>query len=800
MMHIWRQPLSKARVFLAADARLLSPEETPKGDVVWTLHQRSGPPRVPALETRLGLQVRSLVLFPVFSAGEKSPWVVDTGEYAHPPELWSCLPDYAHVYARPFPWLDLHWEVMVVDGVTVLSRVRWEYTGSTPQSLWWGWAGLLRPLQEGAAFEPQEGRVTSFLVGITPLGYALLYMTGGPQGAFSPYPALLLRHRMEPGESRTFTWVWTLDEDVETGLTRARRWAARSWEALKARRQISDAHMPYLFTGQSRVDWALGRGRQSAPRFLVRTPLSERSYPVRRRMPEDPPRRRASGDDIPSFPEVWYWLTQYGLPGVQPWVPGLVEALLAVRNRRGEPDDRPAPWGAQAQYLAHPLAVDLAFRVYLLWQDDAFLARVFPHLWALLQAWLGPDHDRDRDGWPEWENPVQVGLPYLPEFMPWDRASAGLDIRTVESPALLAFLYRACRQVEDLARALAMEDEARTAAAWAHTMQAAWAEAWMPRRRLAPYRDRDTHHTPAGKRVWRGRGSGAFALEKPVALEPPARLVVHLYPQDGRTRGFTLYVHGKTPQGRTAQALLGPDDFRWFEGRGVATTRTVFATVERIVVEGLDQADRWVLRVADLTRRDLSLMAPLWSGLPTEDQVRAMVQRHLSSEKGFRRPGGWSLEPGARTEPPGRCVPLWWNVLLLEGLLHAGMTDLAARSFMSLLEFQARILERDGMFCEFYDGVTGLEMALAESLTSLPPLGLALEMAGLRFLPGLQLQFIRPSALPVPLTVHMWDTRIVRRPTGTEVRLPSGETLRFPHDVLGRLNLRTGAFHEGASL
>ncbi len=793
-MHIWRRPLSQSRVFLAADARIPAAGPASETDVVWTLHQRSALPRVPALETRLGLHVRSLVLFPVFAAGEKAPWVVDTGEYARPPELWACLPDYAHVYAQPFPWLEFHWETAVVDGRTLLSRVHWTYTGSAPQPLLWGWAGLLRPLQEGTTFEPQEGRVAAFLLGRTPLGYALLYMTGGPQGEVGPYPMLLLRYRLAPGEARAFAWVWTLDEDVEAGLTRARRWAARSWEALKAQRDLLDAHTPYVFTGRARVDWALGRGRQSASRFLVRTPLADRDYPVLRRLPEDPPATRANPDNLPTFPELWYWLTQYGIPAVQPWVPGLVEALLAVRNQKQEPDDRPALWGGQAQYLAHPLAIDLAARVYATWQDAAFLQRVFPHLWELLQAWFAPQHDRDRDLWPEWENPVQVGLPYLPEFTWWSRKSTGLDIHSVESPALLAFLYRACRQVASLARHLEREEEARTLENWAQTLHESWKHVWSSHRALAPYRDRDTHHTHGPRRVWQGRGAGSFPLEAPADLTPPARLVVHLFPHRGRPSQFSLYIHGRNPQGRTAQALLGPDRFHWAEGRGVATTEAVFARVERVVVEGLARQDRVVLRVADLTRRDLSLLTPLWAGLLTPTQADALIRRHLGDEGGFGRPGGWSVEPGSRASDQGKAVPLWWNGLLLEGLIQAGKTDLAVRRLLSLLEFQGSLLDREGLFFELYHGEMGLGLAPPETMTSLPPLGLVLRLGGIRFLPGLRMALEGPSAFPFPLTVDMWGARVVRRPSETEVRLPWGETLRLEAHATGLMDLRTGAW------
>lgn len=793
----YRLPLAQTRLYLAADARMFPPDAEPQGDVVWVLGQRRVLPLAPALETQLGLQVQYLALFPFFAEGQHAAWRIDVGEYAQPPEVRDFLPDYALLWARPFPWLEVEWEVWVPTGTTLAGRVRWRYIGSTPQELRWGWIGLLRPLREGHPFEPQTRKAITYLLGRTPAGPVVLYMTGGPRGVLSPFPALVFTHQLQPQEERTFTWVWTLTSDEEEGLTQARRWAAQPWEAHRARRQILNAQVPRVQLGQPPLDELLARGRQRGPHFLVRTPRSPRAYPVDRRHPEDNRLGTDFTEEVPTIPELWYWLTQYALPGVQDWVPPLVEGLLGVRNRHGHLDGRPAAWGAEGQYLAHPLVADIVWRIYQVWQDQAYLKRVLPILWEWLQSWFSERYDQDRDGWPEWEHLVQTGLPLLPAFSPWHPWSVGQDLNTVESPALLALLYRACIQLETLAREIHRQDIQEGVARYRAALNTWWQRILPPTGGLPAYQDRDTHQVYRGKRLWQARGPGVFPLAPALVLDPPARVVVHVLPRRARPRELQVLLQGRDPQGRNLQVLLEARHFRWIERRGLYTTEVVFAQLLQVEIRGAARGDRLQLHLADLTRKDVSLLAGLWAGLVSKAQARRWWRRYLGEDGDFARPGGWSLMPGRRVPPEGRAVVLWWNTLLLEGLTRTGLRKEAARWLLAWLNFQSRVLDQEGALFAVYDGETGRGLGRGDVIASLPPLGLVLELAGLRFLPGMRVRFLGPSTFAQPVTVEIWGSRIRRENQGTEVRFPWGETRHFPPDIQGTLSLRGGQLEEG---
>ena len=777
----------RPRLVLAADVREthgLGLPELP-GDVVWHLLWRELPPSTVALETNLGLRVQALAFLPAFRRHDGT-WMLDAGPFAEPPQVLQALPDYARVHARPFPWLAWTWEIVVGGGTWVRSRVRLQNLNDQPQTLTWAWAGVLRPLEPGPSFDlwpRKSGDVLRASVGGV---HVVFYLTAGPQGLRLPYPALALTHRLEPGQSQVVHWVAVFTTQEEEGLTLARRVAATPWEALQTRCQMRDAHVPRVALGRAGEDVLLDHGRRRAWHFLWRPRGGPGWFLHLRREPEtswlhEPPRQ-----EMPTYPQVWYWVTQYGLPALQPWVPVLVETLLQVPNPRGEPDGRPSPWGPQGRFLAHPLLVDMALRTDRVLSPPGFRSRMFPRLMAYVQRWFAPEHDADQDGWPEWEHALQMGwhgAADTPRGVPW---SPWVDLRVLESPGLLALLYRGLVGLEAWAEDLNETEAAAWLAQNRERLQAHWHQAWNARRSLAPYRDRDGHHTTRGRVLWRGQGSGEFSPA--LSLDPPARLLVEIRQGRGRFPGdFRLVLHGRDAQGRHHTETLTPARFRRMGAEAAATSQTLWSRLDTLNVQGFTRQARLRLRTLEMTAIDLSLFLPLWAGLASPDQARRMAHRHLDPSRGLWTPSGWAWSTG-RNHPP--VVSLVWNVLLLEGLLRYGFWDLARQGLEALLDRLARHWSQEGVLYAQYHGPRGEGLGERETLTALPPLGLLLDMAGLRPLPGLRLAVCPWFPFPQPIVVRLWQMEIRRGAEGLRIRFPWGETWRLPPDFHGLLDLR----------
>lgn len=778
--------LGQQRLILAADARTVS--EPPTMDLVWVVHRRSTPPLAAALETNLGLQVQALAVFPLF-AEARGPWLVDVGEHVHPPHVVEAFPDALTLALRPFLWLEVHWHIAVEAEGWVRGRLIARHLGAHAQTLRWGLAGWLRPLHRGTPFEVQERKDSAILVGETPWGMALVYLTGGPEGTYEPYPALVLETLLEPQQRVALSWVVAFGQDTEDTLIQARHLAAEPWEAIEARRRILDAQIPAIHTGHARADRVLEHGRRRAAHFVARTPEGG-MYLLLRREPETSWANTPPRADLPTYPEIWYALTQYALPGLAPWVPGYLERLLHITNPRGEPDGWPGLDRPQGRFLAHPLLVDALGRTALTWFHPDWLARLLPRLEAYLAAWFTPTHDADQDGWPEWEHALQMGWPGpFPATAP-DTDTVDLGLHVVESPSLLGFLFRAVHWLGHLARLLQRPETAAQAEVWAARLYDHWRHVWEPRAALARYRDRDTHLSHPARLLWRGRGSGTAVLER--VFPRPLRPVVHVFlGRDGLPRSFTVVLQGRDAYGRAVAETFGPARFRHEGGRMVAVAEHAFAALKAVRVEGLPRRARIQVRALDLRRPDLSLFVPLWAGLADPETARRMAERHLAERSAFWAPGGWSWYPATTDKTGARPVALWWNTLLIEGLTRAGLHSLAVSRLTSLLAFLGDRYERDSATAALYHGETGQPYTPTDTLAGLPPLGLVLVLAGIWPLPNLRLALLGPSRLTFPLTLRLAHATVVRVAERTEVRYPWG-TRKVFHAETGVLDLRQG--------
>ena len=116
----------------------------------------------------------------------------------------------------------------------------------------------------------------------------------------------------------------------------------------------------------------------------------------------------------------------------------LVRNFLLTQTEDGFIDGKPGMAGQRGRYLAAPLLSYLAWRSFQHTQNTAFLAEIFPQLLKFCQVWLNLEHDRDKDGFPEWDHALQSGFDENPLFDRWHPWGQGADTSTVESPSLLA--------------------------------------------------------------------------------------------------------------------------------------------------------------------------------------------------------------------------------------------------------------------------------------------------------------------------------------------------------------------------
>ncbi|HEY58409.1 MAG TPA: hypothetical protein G4O04_07740 [Anaerolineae bacterium] len=780
-MHCDRSLSPQDRLVLAADARLGSLSYV--DDTIWALSLRDAPTTV-VLETTYGLRARHMRLFPLLFADPERRQVMGLSLEDSPFRLTALAPNYAAVQFRPHATAQGRLEWFIPDGRTAMARLSLRNSGPEPLTLYLGWVADLSPGEEGRPMEPWQHHATALLTGETQGLPLLIFLTGGPEGLYSPYPTLVLPLDLVPGQERRLTLVHLVGYEAEAGLETARRLAARPWEAQITRLRLADQAWPRIQPADETQAWALTFARQSALR-LLHGPFGEgqHRFALRAREPDQGYSPNGHGSDHPpawsglTVPEVWYLSSAFLLPHAPNLAAELLQGFLAHQRPDGWIDAGPGPAGQQAHALASPLLVDLAGRIYAAQPDPAFAAQMFEPLWRFLQVWFAPEQDTDSDGLPEWHHPAQVGLESLPEFSPWHPWSTGADLATVEDPALWALLYRACQVLENLAPPAQRPQAQKPLRAWARRLREAVQQAWDPRRAHPLRWDRDTHLSLPGQRLGQLRGSGAVPLRPCGEASPPIRPVIIVY-ADAPLRP-QVHLRGRDGQGRPLREdLTAPPT--WYEGRMVFNATQTYACLESLTVEGLPASARVEVRTPDLTRTDLTLLLPFWAGMLTPAQEQQVLRR-LQSPQGYARPYGLPLVPTRRPKAPAwEAVHMLWNLFALEGLEQAGARPLAADLLTRLWQGAGETLQREGYLREAYHARTGKGMGQRNVLLGLPPLSPALRLAGVVSLTPKAIELQAESAFAHPVTLFWRGVRLTVAPQGGTVRFPHGATAPLP--------------------
>ncbi|WP_322807339.1 MGH1-like glycoside hydrolase domain-containing protein [Thermanaerothrix sp.] len=753
-MHLAATPHRAWRLSLAADARhgaVCYPD-----DAIWAWDLGGGEPPALALSTRLGLRVRELRLFPRFVQGR---WAVsDPQRFYRSPQVDEIQAAYAVVRGAPFPGLDVRAEAWVPDSFRLLGRLHLRNTGLNPRTMRLEWAAVLRLLDNGRTFHPRR-REGHLWLEATTQGWALVVGLSTPaaQAVEAPFPALSVTLTLEPGQGETLTWVLARAPQGAEAYQRALKGLGEPWEARVARLRAQQAAQEvHITSGNPTWDAILAQSQRTAWRFCL--PASEHlPHPsfVLTRQPEEGFSARGDGSDYPyrwagqTALDAW-WLSQVLLPGGATWVRGWLQNFLAVQDAEGFIDWRPGLGGQRGRYLAQPLLATLAWRLFPYFEADrTWWAEIYPRLLAFYRLWFEPAHDRDQDGFPEWDHPYQSGMENSPIFRRIGAAGYGVGMPWLESPALAAWLYREGQSLMRIAEQV--QDE--TALPWLQARLAALHQeveaAWDGEAAVYRYRDAQTHLWPAGEVLLAFEREGDYRLER--ALTPPRRLMVILERAEGGTLPLTLILRGAGPS-ETLEVVIPARQILWRGEHGVAVTAELFTRLDGVIVQGLPAGVRGQVVSGDYRAEDLSLLMPLWAGIPSPQRAAQMVERALVPR--YLRRYGFSLGPRDEEDDHSQTLSPLWNTFLGEGLLHYGYRDLAADLVGRLLEGIAAAWAHSGDFWAAYDAESGHGVGERHAAHGLAPLGLFLRTLGLFAISPHQVILSPDNPFRRPITVQ----------------------------------------------
>jgi len=778
---------------LAADFRLCKPDYI--NDHIWELEPGNGDPPALSLRTTYGLRARSMRIFPRFTANSMT--VTAPASFAAPPRLRRFYPNFLSLNFSTFTGIEVLAEYWIPASQVIAGRLT--FMNHTNQAVDMGMelCGLLVPI-EGQSLAQAQIQSANVLAGRTSDLEPVIFLTGGPQHGPGPYPSLTLDLHLDSGASRQLTWAHAALGEPQASFELARRTAARPWEAERARiEMVNAAQTVEVQTGDPDWDAAFAFSQKTA--FSLFFPGNDRlpnpSF-VLARQPDHGRSMRGNGSDYPSLwsgqsPMEAYFLASL-LPGAGELAEGLVRNFLSTQGKDGFVDCRPGLAGQRGRWLSPPLLACLAWQAYQATENEAFLADVFQHLLAFFQAWFAPAHDRDGDGVPEWDHPLQTGFEDNPAYAVWHAWAQGVDIATVESPALAASLYRECRSLIQMAEKLGRSEELEMLQFRAVALRIETEECWSARVAMYHYRDRDTHLSPAGKRLAQQRGTGKIKLKRSYTM--PVRLLIRVQTSDKAFLRLEVTIKGQIAGGAHVEQIKR-QEVQWHMENAALTSREVYTQLNEIEVAGLEPNDQVTVSTIDYTQEDQTLFLPLWAGIPEQRRACSLIERGLLDTDRFYHPFGVSACASLPC-PPSRCcaqaeatclgVQMPWQQLIGEGLLVYGYISEAAQLVARLMNAVILNLKEQHAFYRAYHAERGVGIGERNALAGLAPLGLFLQTLGVQFLPGGRLRLSGKNPFPWPVTVKYRGLSITRRSDQSEVTFPDGRTVALsdPSDTL----------------
>ncbi|OGO16593.1 MAG: hypothetical protein A2Z14_11555 [Chloroflexi bacterium RBG_16_48_8] len=778
-------PQSVLSLRLAADARVSTPDYM--DDQIWELSLEGGEPASVALQTTYGLRARGMRIFPGFSLGEAV--VSDPGQFYSGPVLQHIFPNYASILFAPFQELEVRAEFWIVDSHTVAGRFGLSNLSGDMLQLQMRLFSLLVPAEGGERMSAWHHMGVASLAGRTENLAPVIFIMGGAQVEQTVYPSLVLNRALPPGEMKSILWAHAGQKDSVSSFEAARAAASRPWEAEIAKLELLNESMIDIETGEEEWDAAFQFSQKVAiGSFVGPTRALPNPSFVLSRNPDRGCSRRGDGSD-----HNWQWDGQtamhaaFLLPLVIHSAPelakGVVRNFLSVQKPNGFIDWKPGLGGQRNGALAQPLIATLAWKVYEHTQDRQFLRDVFPGLLEFIKMWFTPEHDRDGDGFPEWDHTLQMGFDDCPSFVPWRLWGQGLDITKVETPDLASYLYRECQSLIRAAKELHLDEHIPPLEERVGSIQKFVDGMWSDEGSLYRYRDRDVHHSPKGEKL--GSGSGEFSIPVERTFPGPVRIVIQSMGQEGLKHSAKVFIHGRGGQGRHRVEQLREKHFQWFSNIGTATSEKSYVEIERIEVSGFSNEFETIVSTADFAREDVSLLLPLWAGIPDLERAEILVRETILNPERFWRPFGISscssMDPAyeaANNEGAGG-VWMYANMLLGEALLAYGFRIEAAGLFQNLMQAILLTLRREKAFREIYHPDFSKGSGERDHICGLVPLGLFLACLGIHFIKPNEFVLRGDNPFPWPVTVRWKGIEIRCFEEHKEVIFPNGEQLEI---------------------
>ena len=209
-------------------------------------------------------------------------------------------------------------------------------------------------------------------------------------------------------------------------------------------------------------------------------------------------------------------------------------------------------------------------------------------------------------------------------------------------------------------------------------------------------------------------------------------------------------------------------------------TRNDFQKLYKVIINGLNQEDKVNIHSIDYTEFDISLLLPLWSGMPLPGDAISKLNNAIKSK--YLKPFGLPITP--QTAP---YVSLYWNNLIGEGLIENGNKSIAVRIMEHLMEALSKNLQQHGALFERFHGNSAVPQGERYTLNSLAPLGLFLKTIGIQHLSPREIILDGYNPYPWPVTIRYRNLSLSIHAKDATITFADGQVVivsgKGPHKI-----------------
>lgn len=763
---------------LASDARLVPNDYC--NDQIWELIIGDGDPSAIALRTTYGLRARSFRMFPIFTENDSS--VSDPSSFKTPPYIKEFYPNFLSVNYSPFEELDVQAQYWIPHSQGVLIRLEIINRASFQRVIKLEWIAQLSP-SEGRNMSPIELDDTWVLSGNSADLAPVVLISGGAQAFASPYPSFTQNISLAPNDKRAFKISQAAFNTPRDSFTAARHFLGRSWEAEINRLRMQNAGMIEIYTGDP--DWdAVFAFSQNLLHQVCINPKNRLPFPsfILSRNSDQGYSLRGDGLD---FNHLWngqsalesYFLISSLLPESAGFAKGIIRNFLSTQTTNGFVDWKPGVAGQLSQLLATPILCSLTWRIFQITSDKGFLEDTFNPLYLFIKSWFSPQHDRDQDGIPEWDHIFQISCEDHPVFSFIHPYSQGIDISTAESPALASFLVRECHCLKEIGRILERHEYDQELDSISTRLIEFVNSTWDANENIYLYRDRDTHQSTCGEKLTDQAGNGEIIIKRD--FTSPVRLLIHIQTCDENTRKVQLYIHGTTNTGIADTEHITANQTRWNHGKGIVSGERLYNRLDSIEISGLFINDIVSVYTKNYHFHDITSYVPLLAGIPSAEQVKAMIDNLLSNPEKYLYFGGLSHSQNNRSPDASESnytFNLLWIQLIGEGMLKYGYHNEVAQLFTQIMPSIVQSLKTRRGFSEYYSVTSGKGQGEKNFISGIAPISLFLDTIGVRLISPQKMASRGFNPFSWPVTVKYRCLSINKKKEKTIVIFPNGET------------------------